>query len=138
MLRVIKMLLIHDIVEIDAGDMPLHEATDPAGQAQRERAAAERIFGLLPAGLTTELRALWFEFEAGETGDAQFAKALDRFQPVLHNAATGGGTGVESSVSLEQVKSRCGPPIERGASTLWAAALELVESHYRAPNDRNR
>jgi putative hydrolase of HD superfamily len=137
-LRVIKMLLIHDIVEIDAGDMPLHEATDPAGQAQRERAAAERIFGLLPAGLTTELRALWFEFEAGETGDAQFAKALDRFQPVLHNAATGGGTGVESSVSLEQVKSRCGPPIERGASTLWAAALELVESHYRAPNDRNR
>ena len=137
-LRVIKMLLIHDIVEIDAGDMPLHEATDPVGQAQRERAAAERIFGLLPAGLTGELGALWFEFEAGETDDAKFAKALDRFQPVLHNAATGGGTWIESSVSLEQVKSRCGPPIERGASGLWAAALELVESHYRAENDRSR
>lgn len=63
--------------------------------------------------------------------DAKFAKALDRFQPMLHNAAMGGGTWVECDVTLEQLKSRCGPPIERGAPALWRAALEMAERHYR-------
>ena len=130
-LRVVKMLLIHDIVEIDAGDVPFHVPATHVGQAERERLAAERLFGLLPDEQATEFRALWFEFEAAQSDDAKFAKALDRFQPMLHNAATDGGTWVECAVTLEQIKSRCQPPIERGAPALWAAAAAMAEDHYR-------
>lgn len=130
-LRVVKMLLIHDIVEIDAGDVPFHVPSTHAGQVERERLAAERIFGLLPEGQAAEFRALWFEFEAAESDDAKFAKALDRFQPMLHNAATDGGTWVECQVTLEQITARCRPPIERGAPALWEAAAGMAEEHYR-------
>lgn len=130
-LRVVKMLLIHDIVEIDAGDVPFHVPAAHAGQAERERLAAERIFGLLPEAQATEFRELWLEFEAAESDDAKFAKALDRFQPMLHNAATGGGTWVECEVTLEQITARCRPPIERGAPALWEAAAGMAEQHYR-------
>lgn len=130
-LRVVKMLLIHDIVEIDAGDVPFHLPAAHAGQAERERLAAERIFGLLPEAQAAEFRELWFEFEAAESDDAKFAKALDRFQPMLHNAATDGGTWVECGVTLEQITARCQPPIERGAPALWEAAAGMAEEHYR-------
>lgn len=130
-LRVVKMLLIHDIVEIDAGDVPFHVPATHAGQDERERLAAERIFGLLPAAQAAEFRQLWFEFEAAESADARFAKALDRFQPMLHNAATDGGTWVECAVTLEQIEARCRPPIEGGAPALWEAAAALAEDHYR-------
>lgn len=129
-LRVVKMLLIHDIVEIDAGDVPFHEPAAHAGQAEREKRAAERLFGLLPEAQATEFRELWFEFEAAQSDDARFAKALDRFQPMLHNAATEGGTWVECAVTLEQIRGRCRPPIEKGAPALWAAAEEMAESHF--------
>jgi len=132
-LRVVKMLLIHDIVEIDAGDVPFHVPSTHAGQAEREQLAAERIFALLPGDQATELRTLWFEFEAGQSSDAKFAKALDRFQPMVHNAATEGGTWVEFQVTEEQVIARGKPPIERGAPALWEAAAALVEAHYRKP-----
>lgn len=136
-LRVVKMLLIHDIVEIDAGDVPFHLPAAHAGQAERERQAAERIFGLLPADQASEFHALWQEFEAAESADAQFAKALDRFQPMLHNAATGGGSWVEFQLTPEQITVRCQPPIARGAPALWEAAAGMVEAHYRdqAPQD---
>lgn len=130
-LRVVKMLLIHDIVEIDAGDVPFHAPAMHAGQAERERLAAERLFGLLPEAQASEFRDLWHEFEAAGSDDAKFAKALDRFQPMLHNAATGGGSWVECAVTLEQIKARCQPPIERGAPALWDAAEEMAEAHYR-------
>ena len=130
-LRVVKMLLIHDIVEIDAGDVPFHVPATHAGQAERERLAAERLFGLLPEAQAEEFRDLWHEFEAAGSDDARFAKALDRFQPMLHNAATDGGSWVECAVTLEQIKARCQPPIERGAPTLWSAAAEMAEAHYR-------
>ena len=130
-LRVVKMLLIHDIVEIDAGDVPFHLPATHAGQDERERLAAERLFGLLPDVQAAEFRDLWFEFEAAESNDAKFAKALDRFQPMLHNAATDGGTWVECEVTLEQVKARCRPPIESGAPALWEAAVGMAEDHYR-------
>ena len=91
--RVVKMLLIHDIVEIDAGDVPFHDPSARAGQAELEQQAAERIFSLLPDSQSAEFRSLWSEFEAAESDDARFAKALDRFQPLLHNAATGGAAG---------------------------------------------
>ena len=130
-LRVVKMLLIHDIVEIDAGDVPFHVPATHAGQAERERLAAERIFGLLPVGQAAEFRELWLEFEAAKSDDAKFAKALDRFQPMLHNAATDGGTWVECEVTLAQITARCRPPIEGGAPALWQAAAGMAEEHYR-------
>ena len=131
-LRVVKMLLIHDIVEIDAGDVPFHAPETHADQQAREQQAAERLFGLLPSAQASEFRDLWHEFEAASSDDAKFAKALDRFQPMIHNAATNGGTWVEMSVTLEQIKTRCQPPIASGAPTLWAAAEQLAEGHYRA------
>lgn len=82
-LRVIQMLLLHDIVEIDVGDHPIHDAVDWDAVAQAERAAAVRIFGLLPTDQGKELSALWHEFEANDTADAQFAKALDHAQPLF-------------------------------------------------------
>lgn len=130
-LRVVKMLLIHDIVEIDAGDVPFHVPATHVGQAERERLAAERLFGLLPEAQAEEFRELWHEFEAAGSDDARFVKALDRFQPMLHNAATDGGSWVECAVTLEQIKARCQPPIERGAPALWSAAAEMAEAHYR-------
>lgn len=135
--RVVKMLLIHDIVEIDAGDVPFHVPATHAGQEQREQLAAERLFGLLPDAQATEFRELWFEFEAAKTDDAKFAKALDRFQPMMHNSATDGGTWVECAVTLEQIKTRCQQPIERGAPALWETAWAMAEDHYRKQSQRD-
>ena len=97
--RVIRMLLIHDIVEIDAGDHPIHETSNNEDQAALEQQAARRIFGLLPKQQGEELIELWHEFEAGTSDDAAFAKSLDRMQPLIHNIATDGGTWTESNVS---------------------------------------
>lgn len=130
--RVIKMLLIHDIVEIDAGDLPFYANADFSAQEEREAAAANRLFGMLPTDQATELHSLWKEFEAAETADAKFAKTLDRLQPVLHNAATDGGTWNTFPVDLNIVKNRVGPPIERGSKALWAHAQDLIEAHFSA------
>ena len=128
--RVIQLLLVHDIVEIDAGDAPIHENHDPAEIEARENAAAERLFGLLPEDQAGKLRALWREFEAAETPEARFAKALDRLQPPLLNTLTGGGTWAEHRVSEQQVQERYGPTIERGSAELWRHARELVRAHF--------
>ncbi|MBL8120813.1 MAG: HD domain-containing protein, partial [Anaerolineae bacterium] len=117
--RVIQMLLIHDIVEVDVGDMPIHQASSGPSQNELEEAAAVRIFGMLPGAQGEALLALWREFEAAETEDAKFAKALDRVQPLLTNVATGGGTWTQHNVTLEQVLERYGPTIARGSPTLW-------------------
>ena len=121
--RVIRMLLIHDLVEIDVGDVPIHSANgaahnSPATMAA-EAQAADRIFGLLPADLQTGLRALWDEFEAALTPDAIFAKSLDRVQPVMANLQSGGGTWVDYNVTPQQLDSRVGVKIARGAPGLW-------------------
>lgn len=117
--RVVRMLILHDIVEIDAGDAPIHGSSDMAAQAAREEAAAERLFGLLPPDLGTELRDLWEEFEAAQSADAVFAKSLDRVQPVVQNLASGGGTWIEYDVSYEQLEERVGAKVARGAPALW-------------------
>jgi putative hydrolase of HD superfamily len=91
-LRVISMLLIHDLVEIDCGDTPLFDEAAAANQAAREAVAARRLVSLLPATQAAEFLALWHEFEAAVTTDARFAKSLDRLQPILLNHAVGGGT----------------------------------------------
>jgi putative hydrolases of HD superfamily len=121
--RVIRMLLLHDLVEIDVGDVPIHSQNGQAHASEVTRAAeakaADRVFGLLPADLATDLRALWEEFEAAETPDAIFAKSLDRVQPVMANLQSGGGTWVTYEVTYDQLESRVGVKIAKGAPNLW-------------------
>lgn len=132
--RVIRMLLLHDLVEIDTGDVPIHSANGTAhGSAATraaEAAAAARIFGLLPADLARDLRALWEEFEAAESPDAVFAKALDRVQPVLQNLASGGGSWHAYAVTFDQVETRVGARVARGAPALWAHVRALVAQFF--------
>ncbi|MGB3178650.1 MAG: HD domain-containing protein [Albidovulum sp.] len=132
--RVIKMLILHDLVEIDVGDVPIHSANGSAhGSAETraaESAAADRIFGLLPADLGKDLRALWEEFEATQTPDAVFAKSLDRVQPVLHNIASGGGSWTEYNVTYDQLEARVGTKVARGAPELWAYIRGKLRSFF--------
>lgn len=118
--RVVAMLLIHDIVEVDAGDAPVFGDHDTAAIEAAERAAADRIFGLLPADQAASFRALWDEFEANETPDARFAKALDRFVTPNLNIANGGGSWIDYAVSWSTFRTRVGARVERGAPGLWA------------------
>ncbi|MCZ8079600.1 MAG: HD domain-containing protein [Fuscovulum sp.] len=121
--RVIRMLLLHDLVEIDVGDVPIHSANGTAHASTEtqiaESRAADRIFGLLPPDLRDSFRTLWEEFEAAETPDAIFAKSLDRVQPVMANLQSGGGTWITYDVTLEQLDTRVGAKIARGAPRLW-------------------
>jgi putative hydrolase of HD superfamily len=121
--RVIRMLILHDLVEIDVGDVPIHSANgqahaSAATQAAEQR-AADRIFGLLPPDLGPRFRALWDEFEAAETPDAIFAKSLDRVQPVMANLMSGGGTWATYNVTFDQLEARVGAKVARGAPRLW-------------------
>lgn len=118
--RVLKMLLLHDIVEIDAGDTPIHGAVDHAAQDAAEQAAADRLFGLLPADQRDEFRAIWDEFEAGVTADAQFARAVDRVQTPVSNLELNGGSWRDYDVTLDKLEARVGVPVNRGAPNLWA------------------
>lgn len=131
--KIITMLLIHDIVEIDAGDAPIHGIHDKAALEVAERQAADRIFGILPTDQATRLISLWREFEAAESPEARFAKSLDRLQPLLLNTLTGGGTWTENNVSEQQVYERYGPTIARGSPALWDHARALVARHFDSP-----
>ena len=133
--RVLKMMLIHDLVEIDAGDTPIHSAAarDAATQEAEEQAAADRIFGLLPSDQAAEFRALWDEFEAAETDDAIFAKSIDRVQPVIANLETGGGTWPEFNVTPQQLETRVGVKVKRGAPAIWEALKARID-HWFAEN----
>ena len=134
--HVIKMLLIHDLVEIDAGDTYLYDEQATASKAAREQQAADRIFGLLPADQAQAYRALWDEFEAKHTPDAQFAAALDRLQPLLHNYYTAGLSWQKHGVTSDQVLARCAH-IQDGSTVCWDYATQLiqhaVEKGYLAP-----
>ncbi len=124
--RTMTMVLVHDLVEIDAGDAFCYDAAANVGREERERAAAERVFGLLPAEQAAGLRALWEEFEAGVTPDARFAVALDRFQPLLQNLHSGGGSWRAHGIARGQVLRRM-EPIRTGAPGLWPRVLAVVE-----------
>lgn len=121
--RVIRMLLLHDLVEIDVGDVPLHSAAGQAhGSAEVQAAEAEaalRIFGLLPDSQARDFLALWQEFEAAATPDAVFAKALDRCQPVMQNLGSGGIGWVDYGVTFGDIEFRVGGKITLGAPSLW-------------------
>lgn len=132
--RVIKMLLIHDLVEIDVGDVPIHSADGQAHGSTdvqaAEAVAADRIFGLLPADLGMTFRALWDEFESALTPDAIFAKSLDRVQPVMANLQAGGGTWIEYNVTAAQLETRVGAKIAKGAPALWDWVREKTRAFF--------
>ncbi len=124
--RVSAMLLLHDLVEIDAGDLFLYaDAAAQARQEESERAAADRIFAILPAVQAAEVRGLWDEFEERRTPEARFARALDRLQPMLLNLQTGGGTWREHGVTLERVLPNV-DLIEEGSASLGAYARAMI------------
>ena len=131
-LRVIKMLLIHDLVEIDAGDVPVHAAYDVAAHEAKEQAAADRLFGLLPDDQRDEFREIWDEFEAAESDDAIFAKSIDRVQPVISNLETNGGTWPEFNVTAEQLESRVGVKVSRGAPAVWDILQTRIRAWFKA------
>ena len=126
LLRVLKMVLVHDVVEIEAGDAFAYDPHANVGKQEREQLAAEAIFGLLPDDLADELQALWMEFEAGDTPDARFAVALDRFQPLLLNFNGQGGSWKYHSVTADRVLLRMAP-IQEGAPGLWPLVLRLLD-----------
>ncbi|MCS0309864.1 HD domain-containing protein [Vibrio diabolicus] len=124
--RVMKMLLIHDVVEIDAGDTFVYDTAASQEQAEKEISVAERLFGMLPSDQEQELLALWHEFEAAQTDDAKYAKALDRLIPMLLNYHNNGQSWKEHGVSREQALT-INKRIEFGSVTLWDKAKELIE-----------
>ena len=131
MLKAVKMLLIHDLVEIDAGDTPLHgEGLSKEAQISAETAAARRIFGLLPPEPQAEYFALWDEFESGESAEARFARAIDRLQPLISNLLNEGGTWTENKVSEDMVAERYGHPISAAFPDLWPEILQWVSWHF--------
>jgi putative hydrolase of HD superfamily len=121
----VAMLLVHDLVEIDAGDTFIYDEQALATQKARELEAADRIFGLLPAEQGTQLRALWEEFEEQESPEARFAKAIDRFQPLLHNYFTQGASWKARGVTEDRVTG-VNEVIARGAPDLWSYAQSLI------------
>ena len=136
-LKVVKMLLIHDIVEIDAGDTYAYDDVGIATQAEREQKAAERIYNILPEDQAQELMALWQEFEALETPEAKYAKAMDNLQPAMLNAATGGRAWKEHEVKLSKILKR-NQKTEEGAAVLWQYGLEhFVQPHVEQGNIQN-
>lgn len=125
-LRVLKMLLVHDIVEIDSGDTYIYDAAGNDTKAAREQEAAARIFGLLPPDQSAEVQALWQEFEARETPEAKFAAALDRLMPLLHNYHTEGRSWREHNISKAQVLN-LNRHIADGSQSLWEYAKALID-----------
>ena len=129
-LRLIEMLILHDLVEIDAGDVPVFGDGNPAQQAQDEIRAAERIFGLLPDHIGSRFFDIWTEFEAIETAEARFAKSLDRLQPPMQNLKSDGVSWRDFNVTLDIFHERVAPKIASGAPTLWHWLSPQVEEWF--------
>ena len=125
-LRVLKMVLIHDIVEIDAGDTFVYDTKGYEDKEEREQKAADRLFGLLPDNQTNEFMTLWHEFEARESADAKFANALDRTMPLLHNYMAEGGSWKTHNVNRAMVDSLSGKIVD-GSESLARFVEELID-----------
>lgn len=125
-LRVLKMLIVHDLVEIDAGDTFAYDVAAMANQHEREAVAAERIFGLLPPDQASDFRALWDEFEAKQTPEAKFATAVDRFQPMLLNCRSQGAAWNRHGVTHDRVIAR-NQHIAEGCTELWSYAEKMLQ-----------
>ena len=128
-LKTVTMLLIHDIVEIDAGDTYAYDDAGIATQAERERNAANRIFGILPDDQSKKMMDLWLEFEAGETAEARFAKVMDKVQPIMLNAATDGRAWKEHEVKLSKILDR-NKKTPEGSQILW----DYMMQYFIMPN----
>ncbi|SPF41169.1 Metal dependent phosphohydrolase [Syntrophobacter sp. SbD1] len=124
--RVLKMILVHDLVEIDAGDTYCYDEDGNRDKAERENKAADRIFSLLPEDQAIEFRSLWDEFESRKTPDAIFAASLDRLQPLLNNFRSGGTMWEKHGVKKKQVYGR-NSPMEEGAPVLWEYAEIMIK-----------
>lgn len=124
-LKVVKMVLIHDIVEIDAGDTFIYDTTKSHSNTEEELLAAKRIFGLLPSEQAEEFIAIWEEFEEGNSDEAKFAKSMDRLEPLLQNTSNNGGTWAEFNVSYEKVYEKK-KAIKNGSRTIWNYAENLI------------
>lgn len=124
-LKVLKMVLIHDIVEIDAGDVFLYDTTKSHANTEAELLAAKRIFGLLPIDQAEEYISIWEEFEEGITDEAKFAKSMDRFEPLLQNTSNNGGTWKEYNVPYHKVYDKKSA-IKEGSTEIWSYAENLI------------
>jgi len=126
LLKVIKMVLIHDIVEIDAGDTFLFDKTKSHDNTEEEKKCAERVFGILPEKQANEFFELWMEFEEGISSEAKFAKSLDNLEPILQNATNNGGTWKEFGIDHKTVYEKK-KIINEGSTTLWDLAKGILE-----------
>ena len=127
LVRVLELVVVHDLVEIDAGDAFAYDAAAQSIRAQREEAAADRLFGLLPPEQAAYVRDLWEEFEARQTNESQFANALDRLQPLLQNASSDGGSWRTHDLSRADVLRRMAP-VETAMPSLWPTVVEIVDA----------
>ncbi|RYD98343.1 MAG: HD domain-containing protein [Sphingobacteriales bacterium] len=128
MLKVVKMLLIHDLVEIDAGDTFIYDTQKDHTNTDEERLAAQRIFGMLPKEQAAELTGIWEEFEAGNSAEAKFARAMDRLEPLLQNSSNQGGTWKEFDVPYSRVHHKK-KVIKEGSETIWNYAENLLNEN---------
>lgn len=126
--RVVFMLLFHDVVEIEAGDTFAYDTENNKTKREREVRAAEHLYGMLPEEQGEELRVLWEEFEAQETPESHFALAMDRIEPILLNAAGGGGTWISHEIKQKDVYARIEPV--REFPPLYAMIKEKVDAHF--------
>lgn len=124
-LKVVKMVLIHDLVEIDAGDTFIYDTSKNHSNTDEERMAAKRIFGLLPEAQAEEFILVWEEFEAGQTDEAKFARTMDRFEPLLQNTSNNGGTWAEFDVKYQTVYTKK-KAIKNGSVSIWTYAERLL------------
>jgi putative hydrolases of HD superfamily len=126
LIRVLKMLLVHDVVEIDAGDTFAYDTVNIATQSEREQRAAERLFGLLPDEQGRELHALWEEFEHRQSPESKYANALDRLQPIMQNFYSGGQSWKKHGVTRAQVMDRM-RAVEIGLPKVWPTVLKIID-----------
>lgn len=126
-MRAVKMLLIHDIIEIDSGDHDVYEVKDPEKLKLKESRGADRIFSLLPADQAAEYRALWQEFEDLKTPESQYAKAIDTLHPVLSNFLNGGAGWRQRNVPFSSVEALSAGKMREATPKLWAAVLACLE-----------
>lgn len=131
--KVMTMVLVHDLVEIDAGDTYAYDEAAAESKREREQKAADRIFGILPADQGNYLRSLWDEFEAYETADAKYAHLLDNFQPMLLNDASGGISWKEHDVKKTQIYER-NIYIEETSKTIWEYMKQMVDKNIQKGN----
>ena len=131
LLKVLRMVLVHDLVEIDAGDTFVYDDAHRETQEEREKLAAERIFGLLDEPVRSALRSDWEAFEARLTPEARYARALDRAQPILQNVYTKGASWQSHNISIDDVRKRNGHFIQEGAPALWVILDAMLEQAVR-------